>query len=719
MTDIVRLHGHTYVLATSPRISVGTLTLKEGDSFIVMDRFGDTGAIGAGDQGIFHHGTRMVSHHELRLGEHRPLLLSSTVHERNAFVAVDLTNPDIPLGNGQIIQRGVIHIFRSMFLWQGALHCRTRVMNYGDVPLDSNLSYLFDADFADIFEVRGMVRSQRGRQSDRVENNVAILSYDGLDGKKRQTKVAFSEIPTEMNANGVRFALNLKPRQPSDIYHTLSFEDDEQGSPSATSFAVNREKSIERLHRNDACEIFTANEQFNHWINRSSADLHMLISETGHGPYPYAGVPWFSTVFGRDGLITALQCLWQDPGIARGVLQTLAFFQADQDIPAQDAEPGKILHEQRDGEMAATGEVPYARYYGSADSTPLFLMLAGDYIKRTGDIAFAEFLWPHVERALEWIDTYGDLDGDTLVEYARKRPDGLFNQGWKDSDDSISHSDGTLAEPPIALCEVQAYVHAGKRAAAALAKVLGKADQAQRLEAEADALRAKVEESFWMEDLGTYAIALDGHKRPCRVVSSNAGHVLFAGLAGAERAGRVAESLLSPEMFTGWGIRTLSSAEQRYNPMSYHNGSIWPHDNALIGAGLARYGLTDKVEHVLAGQFDAALNVELNRLPELFCGFPRQPGQGPTLYPVACIPQAWASGSVFLLVQACLGLSITADPPRILFRRPHLPAFLPWIELRNLRVGNASVDLRIQRHPQSAGISVLRRDGAVEIRTEM
>ncbi len=409
--------------------------------------------------------------------------------------------------------------------------------------------------------------------------------------------------------------------------------------------------------------------------------------------------------------------LWVNPSLARGVLAYAAATQATERIPAQDAKLGKIMHETRQGEMAALGEIPFGRYYGSVDTTPLFVMLAEAYYDCTGDREFIATLWPHLERALDWIDHHGDVDGDGFVEYARQTSSGLVQQGWKDSHDSVFHADGTLAEGPIALCEVQGYVYAAKRGAAVLAELLGHRARAEALQQQAQALQAHFEEAFWCEELGTYALALDGHKEPCCVRSSNAGHALFAGIASAARAQRVADTLLAEDMFSGWGIRTLAVSERRYNPMSYHNGSVWPHDNALIAAGLARYGFTEMALKVLTGLFYASIFLDLHRLPELFCGFARRPSEGPTLYPVACAPQAWASASVFYLLQACLGLSFRHPSPQLRFLAPLLPDFLQDVRITNLRAGAACVDLVLQRHPQDVGLHVERREGEVEIIT--
>jgi glycogen debranching enzyme len=365
--------------------------------------------------------------------------------------------------------------------------------------------------------------------------------------------------------------------------------------------------------------------------------------------------------------------------------------------------------------MARLGEVPFGMYYGSVDATPLFVMLAGAYHDRTGDRAFLERLWPNVERALAWIDRYGDCDGDGFVEYARRSATGLIQQGWKDSQDSISHADGSLAEAPIALCEVQAYVFDARLRAAAMADALGLDGRAGALRQQAEALRAAFEAQFWCEGESTYAIALDGQKRPCRVRSTNAGHCLFGGIAAPDRARRVAEVLTGPEMFSGWGVRTLASSESRYNPMSYHNGSVWPHDNGILAAGFSRYRFDDLISAPLSGLFDASGTMDGHRLPELFCGFHRRPGEGPTLYPVACSPQAWASGVVFQLIQACLRLSVDTPGRRVSIDRPILPPFLTYLRFLNLQLPFGQLDLLFEQQPLDVGVTVLRKDGDFDV----
>jgi glycogen debranching enzyme len=461
--------------------------------------------------------------------------------------------------------------------------------------------------------------------------------------------------------------------------------------------------------------LYSNNEQFNVYVNRSTGDLQIMMLGNSEGPYPYAGIPWFNTVFGRDGLITALETLWIYPWIAASVLSYLAQTQATENDAETDAEPGKILHETRKGEMARLGEHPFRRYYGSVDATPLFVVLANAYYERTGDLPLIRKIWPAIERALEWIETWGDPDGDGFVEYQRRSSKGLLHQGWKDSSDAIFHADGTLAEGPIALCEVQGYVYAAKVGGAKLAELLGHTKMAEKLRQQAQRLQQQFEQAFWCEELSCYALALDGQKRPCRVRTSNAGHALFAGIASQEHAERTAHTLFGEDMFSGWGVRTLSTDSARYNPMSYHNGSVWPHDNALIGWGMFRYGFTDYLLRILTGLFDASLFLDLHRLPELFCGFPRRRGEGPTLYPVACAPQSWSVAAGIWLIQACLGLTVDGVRSQVRFHHACLPPFLSSVQIRNLKVGKASLDLSLRRYPHDVGVTVLRRQGQVEV----
>lgn len=717
MDDVIRLHDQYYILATSSRADDRTLVLKQGDTFAIFDHFGDVVPFGLGEQGLYHDGTRYLSRLDLRLNGVRPLLLSSSVREENELVVVDLTNPDIRLGAGTVIRRDLLHILRSKFLWDCTCYERIHLTNHALEPLAVSLTLRYAADFVDIFEVRGIRRPRRGRVLEpELDGASLVLGYDGIDRVRRETLVTCDPRPQTMTGEEATFTVDLAPQATETIHCTVTCRAPGRAIAArgydAAFGAVRAAVVATREHRT---QIETANEQFNDWIGRSTADIEILLTRTPHGVYPYAGVPWFSTPFGRDGIITALELLWIDPFVARGVLAYLAATQATGVIPAQDAEPGKILHETRGGEMAALGEIPFGRYYGSVDATPLFVVLAGAYFERTADRSFIQSIWPNIEAALTWIDGYGDPDRDGFVEYMRHTPDGLVQQGWKDSEDSVFHADGGMAAPPVALCEVQAYVYLARRRASELAAVLGHASRAAELSAQAERLRVEFERRFWSDELGMYVIALDGQKRPCLVRSSNAGHCLFGSIASADRAARVASALTSPDLFSGWGVRTLSEREARYNPMSYHNGSVWPHDNALIARGFAKYGLTEAAMTVFAGLFDLSRFVDQHRLPELLCGFRRRPGEGPTLYPVACAPQAWAAGAVFILLQSSLGITVRAQERQILFDRSLLPEFLPWVKISNLHIGDATVDLLLERHPYDVGIQVVRRSGRVDI----
>ena len=693
-----------------------TRTLKHGDTFAVFDQRGDIGGEPGNSEGLYNRDTRILSQFQLLLEESRPLLLSSTTQDDNAVFSADLSNPDLLMDGKIALRREQIHVQRTKFLWEGACYERIQVRNFSDTPLHIRLTFRFSSDFADLFEVRGEKRAARGESRADLESGQAVaLSYMGLDKIERAVRISFEPAPKVLATSRASYELALQPGENRRIFVRYGVPDTAPWTGRAFYRQMRAARHALRESSGRAASADSSNSVFNEIMRRSVSDLYMLITDTPQGHYPYAGTPWFSTPFGRDGIITALMTLWLDPSIAKGVLHFLASTQATSIEPERDAEPGKILHEMRHGEMANLREVPFGRYYGSVDSTPLFLLLLGEYFVRTGDIDTVKTLWPNAEAALRWIDTYGDRDGDGFVEYYRQTKEGLANQGWKDSQDAVFHQDGSMAEGPIALCEVQAYVYGAKRHGALLAASLGHHALAATLQAQAVSLQSKFEEKFWCEELSAYAIALDGAKQPCRVVSSNSGQVLLTGIASAERAHRVAQTLLSSSMFSGWGIRTVATSEARYNPMSYHNGSVWPHDNGLIAMGLARYGEKEAACRVFGAMFDAASYMDLRRLPELFCGFTRRERNAPTQYPVACSPQAWASATTICLLQATLGLELFDGSHEIAFYRPVLPEFLDHIHLRNLRLSGGSVDVTLHRYGDGVAATVTRRDGDVVV----
>lgn len=691
-----------------------TRTLKHGDTFAVFDQRGDIGGEPGNSEGLYDHDTRILSQFQLLLEEATPLLLGSMIQDDNALFSADLSNPDLLMDGKIALRREQIHLHRLKFLWQSACFERVQVRNFSDGPLHIRLTFRFSADFADLFEVRGEKRAARGQSRTALDDGHSItLGYLGLDALERVTRLTFEPAPTALTTARASYELALEAGESRRIFVRYGIPDSAPWTGRAFYRQMRAARHALRESSGGATGADSSNSVFNEILRRSVSDLYMLITDTPQGLYPYAGTPWFSTPFGRDGIITALMTLWLDPNIAKGVLRFLAATQATAVEPERDAEPGKILHELRHGEMANLREVPFGRYYGSVDSTPLFVLLMGEYFVRTGDLETARALWPNVQAALQWIDAHGDRDGDGFVEYHRQTQEGLANQGWKDSQDAIFHRDGRMAQGPIALCEVQAYVYGAKRHASLLAGALGHHDLATTLQSQAAALRRKFEEHFWCEELSTYALALDGAKQPCRVLSSNAGQVLLTGIASAERAHRVAQTLLSPELFSGWGIRTVATCEARYNPMSYHNGSVWPHDNGLIAMGLARYGEKDAACRVFSALFDAASYMELRRLPELFCGFTRRERNAPTQYPVACSPQAWASAATLCLLQATLGLELFDGSREVTFHKPMLPPFLEHIHLRNLRLSGGSIDVMLHRYGEGVAATVTRRDGEV------
>ena len=698
-----------HILVHADRSAERIRSLKYGDTFAVFNHFGDMRPISSGEEGLYLDGTRFLSTFVLYLDGFRPLLLGSTVRDDNDQLIVTLTNPDLFVDGKLYLPANSLHISKRAFLLDSVCYVEIRVENYSDQQVDPVLTLSVAADFKDIYEVRGMARDKHGEvREPLVEDDKITLGYMGLDGEERVTSIGFAPGPERIKRDQAKYVFSLKPGMSTTLLVTISCRRSLRNETKPLPLEDARTAVLAGIAEDKAraCSLQSSNGQFNAWINRSLSDLHMLITALPSGPYPYAGIPWFNTRFGRDGIITAWECLWVRPDLAKGVLAYLASTQATEFIPEQDAEPGKILHETRNGEMAALKEMPFGLYYGSVDATPLFVALAGAYYERTADVAFLQSIWSNIQAALEWMATSGDRDGDGFVEYERRSEDGLLHQGWKDADDAVFHADGTPVQGAIAMCEVQGYVYAAYNAASKLAVVLGHDAEAAQFAEKAETLQTQFNEMFWCAELSTYAMALDGDKRACRIVTSNAGQCLFTGIATAERATRVANTLLSDETYSGWGVRTVSSSASRFNPMAYHNGSIWPHDNALIAYGMARYGLTKQANRIFTGIFEAAMYFDLHRMPELFCGFSREAGEGPVLYPVACAPQAWSAASVFLLCQACLGVQVNAEKKQVRFVRPSLPEFLGEIHIINLQVGDASIDIDVIRQGEDVGITV-------------
>ncbi|MBB2960381.1 amylo-alpha-1,6-glucosidase [Methylobacterium sp. R2-1] len=724
--------------------------LKYGEAFAVLDSYGDIGWY-PGPEGLYFQDTRYLSRLALTIEDERPMMLSSAIQDDNGALSVDLTTPDIRLdaGDETAIPRELIAIERTKFLFKGACYDRIGLRNYDTRRRHLRIGVTFDADYRDLFEVRGSDRANRGKRTvERRSETEVQFRYAGLDEIVRTTSLHFGPKPHTLEPGKAEFVVELEPGANTSLFirvvcqshraYTSAPGPERAGESAAAALSraagslaeqpdrhLSEGRIFARAYRDNRRDqrqitagittIISSNDQFNEGLCRATADLYMLATRTQEGIYPFAGIPWYSTVFGRDGIITAMMALWIDPNFGKGVLRFLAATQAKEVDPAADAQPGKVLHETRRGEMAMLGEVPFRHYYGTIDGTPLFVMLAAQYYEVTGDLGTIRAIWPQLKLALEWIDQYGDRDGDGFVEYARETEQGLANQGWKDSHDSIFHADGAMAKGPIALCEVQGYVYAAKRGAARLASLLGEDDLSVRLTGQANTLRENFDRAFWCEEIGTYALALDGAKRQCAVRSSNTGHALFTDIALPERAPRVAAQLLSNDGFNGWGIRTIAKGEARYNPMSYHNGSIWPHDNAICALGLARYGLKEEAAQVFEGMFDTSLYYDQKRLPELFCGFMRRRQRGPVSYPVACSPQAWAAAAPFAFLAACLGLELDHARNRIRFRTPILPRFLDAVELFNLKLGDSRADIRLHRHGGDVTVAVTRRVGDVQI----
>jgi glycogen debranching enzyme len=716
------------------------LVLKEDQMFVTTNTMGDMPP--GGSLGLYYSDTRYLSVYTLTIEGKQPVLLSAS-SEHNFMANLQLTNPALGLENGNMILPNTISLRRNRLVENG-MRERVGLFNYNPFPVRLTLTIELGADFRDMFDVRGFPRNNRGTiHEPRWENDVLTLSYTGLDGKTRHTSISFDPSPGSVsilpassqpvehrldaiypgNAPTVKdiilpptarvaWEVDLEPHTPWFINLTAVPE-----GPFVTQPASLFDNDA-RVLRNDYGEwytnssrLHTDNEVFDTLLSRSLADLRVLVDEVPGGLFPAAGIPWYSVPFGRDSLITGLQTLLFKPGIARGTLRFLARYQGTKVDAWRDEEPGKILHEMRFGEMASLNEIPHTPYYGTVDATPLFIMLFVETMLWTGDEVLYKDLLPNAMRALEWVDHYGDMDGDGYVEYASKSRWGLRNQGWKDSYDSVQFPDGKLPEPPIALVEAQAYVYAAKLSMSRLLLEHGDKANGARLAREAHLLKEHFNRDFWMPSAGFYAQALDGSKRQVPSISSNPGHALYCGIVDDSKAGQVVQRFMRDDMLSGWGLRTLSSGERSFNPMSYHNGSVWPHDNGIIAAGMRRYGYNVEAAIVMEQVVQAGIRFKLFRMPELYCGFARDLRyySVPAEYPVSCSPQAWAAGSILHFCDLMLGVEPDAAHGRIAIK----PYFMPSIsemKLDPLMLGNKPVHLHVTRGDQAPDMSIVVKD---------
>ncbi len=667
-------------------------TLKHEDCFLVSDSFGDVRGIG---DGFFWNDTRLLSSFRMFVGGKTPSLLGASLSQDNILFTAHLGNPPLPSEDGEI-RRSVIHFERTRFLRNNRMHERMTITNYSGRQVVFPLRFNFHVDFRDMFEVRGTTRARRGITHDPIlEENSVLYRYSGLDKVARQSVVSFHPKPERLTGSAAEFSISLAPRAQSVLFIEVGPRPTSPSNERYRGAAVRAHREM-RAKRRQGATIHTSGRVFNDWLTRARADIVLLTTELDTGPYPYAGIPWFSTAFGRDGVISALQMLWINPALARGVLRYLARHQSKETAPFSDAEPGKIMHETRKGEMATLRELPFGRYYGGVDTTPLYVLLAAKFADRTADMGLIDEIWPSLCAAARWMEESSRKDPNGFVTYERAEETGLRNQGWKDSVDSVFHADGRIAQGPIALVEVQGYVFAAYRGLASLAERRGDTGLAEHWLKCAEQMRAAVENLFWMEDAQYYALAIDGDGEQCAVRTSNAGHLLYVGLPTPERAKKISDTLLSAHFQTGWGLRTLADDAILFNPMSYHNGSIWPHDTAICAAGMARYGDRENAVKLVSDTFESAVHFNM-RLPELFCGFTRQLGEAPVAYPVACLPQAWSAGAVYMLIQACLGLKIDAWESEIEVGTPRLPIGIDNLVIRHIEVAGRQVDMEFAR----------------------
>jgi len=694
---------------------------KQGNLFLLSTDDGDIQA--NSEQGLYFHDMRYLSAETLRLNQDRPvsLLADATAGDRILF---QLTNSDLRDDTGNVhLRKEALGIRREMIL-DGEYTELITIQNYVAEPAELCLRLHYEADFADMFVVRGMHPGKRGKIHDPHWRGSALaFRYDGADGHKRTSTLHFSHAPDQRHGNDLTYRLSLKSQEQWQLKVRCELRDSEgsqlESRPNAAEGTlVADRKRAEAGALGGGTQVETSNPLFNEIIARSFVDLHMLTMRQKDQVFFAAGVPWYVALFGRDSLVTALEMAAFEPEVGANTLRVLARHQGTKIDDWRDEQPGKILHELRVDELANLNEIPQTPYYGSVDSTPKFLILLGVYSDWIGNLDLFRELHDSVCSALAWIDRFGDSDGDGFVDYQTRSRTGSRNQGWKDSGNGIVLEDGQLAEPPIALPEVQGEVFLAWCSMADLFERDADTATAQRLREQAQRLYASFNRDFWLADEGYYAFCRQADARFSKSIASNAAHALWTGIVDPKHARAVVERVLKPDMFSGWGIRTLSSLDVSYNPVDYQVGSIWPHDNAIIACGMQRYGFAEESGQVFTAIMQAATRFEHFRLPEVFAGYDRSLASRPVKYPVACNPQAWAAGSIPYMLASVLGLQPDAFNRRLRIRHPHLPSWLQWVAMRHLRVGEAEVDLRYERSEQQTLVAVTRKRGDLAVSVE-
>jgi glycogen debranching enzyme len=698
-------HGFSTTIGT-----IGAaLTTKAGNLAVICDESGDLDAPTTNAHGLYFHDMRFLDREALRVNGERLTLLLQTDEDGWRSIA-ELTNPDLRLADGNTLAKERIGIRRTRTL-SDRVNETLEVHNFSRETVELSVELTFAAAFADIFTIRGAQQGKRGTLARPTSRGSDLeFRYHGADGRTRSTAITFDPAPDRRAGTSVAFSLRLAAGATSTLALTITLRDEGPGELETAPHATQTDRVAF-----DAVQVTTSSDAFNRLLGRSFTDLRMLLTHEHGDTYLAAGVPWYIALFGRDSLVASFETLAYDPEIARTTLRVLAKYQGSTVDHERDEQPGKILHEFRVGEKANLHEIPQYPYYGTVDATPLFLVLFGEYLRWTGDRELWRELRHAAEAALRWIDDYGDSDGDGFIDYQASAGKGLDNQGWKDSGNSITNRDGSLATAPIALVEVQGYVYRAWLAAAELYEQDGDAARAADLRTKAKQLCSRFRDAYWMTDRSFLAVALQQGGRQAQSLTSNAGQALWSGIVADEHAAAVAATLLGDSMFSGWGIRTLGASEAAYNPLDYQVGSIWPHDNALIAAGLRRYGQDDEALKVFSAIVDAATRFPHGRLPEVFAGFDPSEFSRPVHYPVACQPQAWASGALPYLLQTMLGLEPDALHGSLRVVRPVLPSWLNDVSVRGLRVGGGQVDLDFHRGDQGTAVEVVQQRGELTV----